>query len=49
MNDLNKNLAVFGKQIPLHKGKKITPGYIWTNFNDNRSNKFNFGKQIISS
>ena len=32
MNDLNKSF--FGKQIPVHKGKKITPGYIWTNFND---------------
>jgi len=41
MNDLNKNLAVFGKQIPVHKGKKITPGYIWTNFNDKPEvNKF---------
>ena len=39
--DLKTNLAVFGKQIPIHKGKKITPGYIWTNFGDKTEvNKF---------
>tara|TARA_B100001059_G_C17832031_1_gene585275 strand:- start:1716 stop:2357 length:642 start_codon:yes stop_codon:yes gene_type:complete len=39
--DLEKHMAVFGKQIPIHRGKKITPGYIWTNFNDEKQiNKF---------
>lgn len=38
---LENHLAVFGKQIPVHRGKKITPGYIWTNFGDeNEINKF---------
>ena len=31
---LNKHKAVFGKQIPVLRGKKITPGYIWSNFTD---------------
>ena len=44
-NEVKKNLethkAVFGKQIPVHRGKKITPGYIWTNFGDEEEiNKF---------
>jgi hypothetical protein len=33
--------AIFGKQIPVHRGKKITPGYIWSNFDDKEQiNKF---------
>ena len=44
-NQLKENLkihkAVFGKQIPVHRGKKITPGYIWSNFGDKEKvNKF---------
>jgi len=40
-NNLEKHLAVFGKQIPIHRGKKITPGYIWSNFSDKEEvNKF---------
>ena len=31
---LNKHKAVFGKQIPVLRGKKITPGYICSNFTD---------------
>ena len=38
--DLEKHMAVFGKQIPIHRGKKITPGYIWSNFTDKKINKF---------
>ena len=39
--DLVKYKAVFGKQIPIHRGKKVTPGYIWSNFNDSiEINKF---------
>ena len=38
--DVKKNLeehfAVFGKQIPIYKGKKITPRYIWSHFNDEK-------------
>ena len=26
--------AVFGKQVPIYKGKKITPRYIWSHFID---------------
>ncbi|MAC41811.1 MAG: hypothetical protein CMJ05_08490 [Pelagibacterales bacterium] len=38
---LDKHKAVFGQQIPIHRGKKITPGYIWTNFGDKEEiNKF---------
>lgn len=40
-NNLKTHMAVFGKQIPVHRGKKITPGYIWSNFGDNEKiNKF---------
>jgi glycosyltransferase involved in cell wall biosynthesis len=28
------NVAVFGKQIPIYRGKKITPRYIWSHFKD---------------
>ena len=34
--DLKKNVAVFGQQIPIYKGKKITPRYIWSHFKENR-------------
>jgi len=27
-------VAVFGKQIPINKGKRITPRYLWKNFGD---------------
>tara|TARA_B100000963_G_scaffold213021_1_gene185659 strand:- start:17575 stop:18231 length:657 start_codon:yes stop_codon:yes gene_type:complete len=33
---LEKNIAVFGKQIPIYMGKRITPRYIWTHFGDNK-------------
>lgn len=36
LNEINNNLknyvAVFGKQIPIYRGKKITPRYIWSHF-----------------
>lgn len=31
---LKNHIAVFGKQIPIYKGKKITPRYIWNHFGD---------------
>ncbi len=31
---LEKHSAIFGKQIPIYKGKKITPRYIWNHFGD---------------
>jgi glycosyltransferase involved in cell wall biosynthesis len=31
---LKNNVAVFGKQIPIYRGKKITPRYIWSHFID---------------
>lgn len=38
---LENNVAVFGKQIPVFRGKKISPGYIWSNFSDKKEiNKF---------
>ncbi len=40
-NKLEVHKAIFGKQIPVHRGKKITPGYIWSNFDDKEQiNKF---------
>lgn len=35
-NHLKSNIAVFGKQNPIYKGKKITPRYIWKHFSDKR-------------
>lgn len=38
---LKNHKAVFGKQIPILRGKKVTPGYIWSNFTDETEiNKF---------
>ena len=34
LNKLDTFESVFGKQIPIYRGKKITPGYIWSNFTD---------------
>ena len=31
-SQLKNHKAVFGKQIPIYKGKKITPRYIWNHF-----------------
>ena len=31
---LNNYCAVFGKQTPIYRGKKITPRYIWSHFGD---------------
>ena len=33
-NYLKEYKAVFGKQIPIYRGKKITPRYIWSHFKD---------------
>ena len=33
-SSLARHVAVFGKQIPIYKGKKITPRYIWSHFQD---------------
>ena len=32
--NLQKHSALFGKQTPVYKGKKITPRYIWNHFGD---------------
>ena len=34
MSSLHGNMACFGKQIPIYKGKRITPRYIWSHFGD---------------
>ncbi|MDA8704219.1 glycosyltransferase [Flavobacteriaceae bacterium] len=36
IKNLEQNISVFGKQIPIYKGKKITPRYIWNHFIDNK-------------
>lgn len=39
--ELETHLAVFGQQIPINRGKKVTPGYIWSNFGSEKEvNKF---------
>ena len=39
--ELDEHKAVFGKQVPIYRGKKITSRYIWSNFTDDREvNKF---------
>tara|TARA_B100001146_G_C16188911_1_gene438158 strand:+ start:788 stop:1429 length:642 start_codon:yes stop_codon:yes gene_type:complete len=39
--ELEEHKAVFGKQVPVYRGKRITPRYIWSNFTDDREiNKF---------
>ena len=35
--DLKKYVSIFGKQIPVWNGKKITKRYIWSHFNNNQS------------
>ena len=32
--NLENYIAIFGKQIPIYMGKRITPRYIWTHFNN---------------
>jgi len=34
--DLSKNVAVFGNQIPVYRGKKITKRYVWSHFKKNK-------------
>jgi rhamnosyltransferase len=34
INDLKKYKCIFGNQIPIWKGKKITKRYIWSHFKD---------------
>jgi len=34
-DSLKKYKAVFGKQIPIYRGKKISARYIWSHFTDN--------------
>ena len=33
-DDLKSYVAIFGKQIPVYRGKKINPRYIWSHFVD---------------
>ena len=35
-SQLEEHKAVLGKQLPVLRGKKITPGYIWSNFSDKK-------------
>jgi rhamnosyltransferase len=37
---LKKNIAIYGKQIPIWNGKQITKRYIWSNFGE--KNKVNY-------
>ena len=38
---LKDNVAVFGKQTPIYRGKKITPRYVWSHFgNEEKTNLF---------
>ena len=38
---LSDNVAVFGKQTPIYRGKKITPRYVWSHFgNEEKTNLF---------
>lgn len=32
--ELKTHVCVFGKQIPIYRGKRITPRYIWSHFGD---------------
>lgn len=34
LNKLDSFESVFGKQIPIYRGKKITPRYIWSHFGE---------------
>ncbi len=36
VDDLNDIGAIWGKQIPIWDGKKVTPRYLWSNFSDER-------------
>ena len=41
ISKLDDNAAVWGKQIPIYRGKKIIPRYIWDNFkNEDKVNYF---------
>lgn len=37
MHFKNKNVAVFGNQIPIYKGKKISKRYIWSHFSEDET------------
>ena len=34
LSDTSDNVAMWGKQIPIWDGKKVTPRYLWSNFGD---------------
>lgn len=34
VSSLHGNMACFGKQIPIYRGKRITPRYVWSHFGD---------------
>jgi len=36
INDLKKNVCIFGNQIPVLDGKKIIKRYIWSHFGDKK-------------
>jgi rhamnosyltransferase len=35
-SSLKDYVAVFGKQVPIYRGKKITPRYVWSHFIENK-------------
>ena len=37
IKDLEKNVCVFGNQIPIWNGKKITKRYIWSHFSNKKT------------
>ena len=42
IKDLEKNVCVFGNQIPVWNGKKITKRYIWSHFSNKKTKKYVF-------
>lgn len=34
LDDLNSYVAIFGKQIPVYRGRRITPRNVWSHFGD---------------
>ena len=37
LKSLEKNVCIFGDQIPVYRGKKITKRYIWSHFSNKKS------------
>lgn len=43
-NRLHDNCAIFGQQVPIYRGKKITPRYIWSHFHPEQQTTNMFSK-----